>query len=126
MKARLVLVLLMFFVAMNGTTFAQGGSIVGVVDSLWSLWSMLAVPLVVLMIVAVLGLLVRAILKRYVKVPPEKALIIYGGGKTRVVSGGAKLVIPVKEDFYFLDLRAFQFDVHLQNVPNKDSVPVNS
>jgi flotillin len=122
MRKSLSLILSMFFLAIARPLFAQDGAIAQSVDSLWAL---VATPLMVLMVVAVLGLLGRALLKRYVKVPPEKALIIYGGGKTRVVSGGAKLVIPVKEDFYFLDLRAFQFDVHLQNVPNKDSVPVN-
>lgn len=108
----------LFLLALQSTSanVAQGAD---------SLWSMFATPLVILMVVAVLGLLARALVKRYVKVPPEKALIIYGGGRTRVVSGGAKLVIPIKEDFYFLDLRAFQFDVKLENVPNKDSVPVN-
>jgi len=122
MRKSLRLILSLFFLIIARPLFAQDGAIVQGVDSLWAL---VATPLMVLMVVAVLGLLGRALLKRYVKVPPEKALIIYGGGKTRVVSGGAKLVIPVKEDFYFLDLRAFQFDVHLQNVPNKDSVPVN-
>src|SRR3989338_1264669 len=122
MRKSLRLILSLFFLIIARPLFAQDGAIVQGVDSLWAL---VATPLMVLMVVAVLGLLGRALLKRYVKVPPEKALIIYGGGKTRVVSGGAKLVIPIKEDFYFLDLRAFQFDVHLQNVPNKDSVPVN-
>lgn len=122
MKKSLCLILSLFFLTMARISAAQDGKIAQGVDSVWA---MVATPLMILMVVAVLGLLGRALLKRYVKVPPEKALIIYGGGTTRVVSGGAKLVIPVKEDFYFLDLRAFQFDVHLQNVPNKDSVPVN-
>ncbi|MDP3696790.1 MAG: SPFH domain-containing protein [Candidatus Taylorbacteria bacterium] len=116
------LILSLLFLTIARPLFAQDGGIAQGADSLWA---MVATPLIILMVVAVLGLLGRALLKRYVKVPPEKALIVYGGGKTRVVSGGARLVIPVLEDFYFLDLRAFQFDVHLMNVPNKDSVPVN-
>ena len=122
MRKGLLSVLTLFGIAIASPSFAQDGVLAQGADSLWA---MVATPIMILMVIAVLGLLGRALMKRYVKVPPEKALIIYGGGKTRVVSGGAKLVIPIKEDFYFLDLRAFQFDVHLQNVPNKDSVPVN-
>lgn len=124
MRKVLTLGLFMSLLTIARTSFAQAqddGVVAGAIDSLWGV---IAVPVIILMAVAVLGLLARTALKRYVKVPPEKALIIYGGGRTRVVSGGAKLVIPVKEDFYLLDLRAFQFDVHLQNVPNRDSVPV--
>lgn len=109
----------LFFLALSQGTVEKVG---GAVDSLWSAF---ATPLIILMVVAVLGLLLRTASKRYVKVPPEKALIVYGGGKTRVVSGGAKLVVPFFEDFYMLDLRAIQFDVELKNVPNKDSVPVH-
>ncbi|MDP3963118.1 MAG: SPFH domain-containing protein [bacterium] len=94
----------------------------GTVDSVWATFS---TPLIIIFILAVIGLLVRTGVKRYVKVPPERALIIYGGGKTRVVSGGAKFVMPLMEDFYMLELEAFQFDVSLNNVPNKDNVPIN-
>jgi flotillin len=88
-------------------------------------YSILATPIMILLVVLALGALMRTLAHRYVKVPPQKALIIYGGGKTRVVSGGAKFVMPFVEDFFFLDLSLFQFPVELTNVPNKDSVPVN-
>jgi flotillin len=90
-----------------------------------TLWGAFAVPVIILLLVVVFGALARSLSKRYVKVPPQKALIIYGGGKTRVVSGGAKFVLPMIENFYFLDLALFQFDVELKNVPNKDSVPIS-
>ena len=81
------------------------------------LYSILATPIMILLVVLALGALMRTLSHRYVKVPPQKALIIYGGGKTRVVSGGAKFVMPFVEDFFFLDLSLFQFPVELSNVP---------
>lgn len=81
-------------------------------------------PIVVILVALAIGALMRGIVHRYKKVPPEKALIIYGGGKTRVVSGGAKMVMPLIEEYYFLDLSLFQFELKLANVPNKDGVPV--
>ncbi len=89
------------------------------------LWSIIATPIIILLVVAAIGGLLHTLSNRYVKVPPQKALIVYGGGKTRVVSGGAKFVMPFVENFFFLDLSLFQFNVSLENVPNKDSVPVN-
>ena len=88
-------------------------------------WDVFAVPLVIVLVVVAIGALLRTLSRRYVKVPPEQALIIYGGGRTRVMSGGAKFILPLVEDFYHLDLSLFQFDVELKEVPNKDNVPIN-
>ena len=88
-------------------------------------WDVISVPVVILLVVLALGAFIRTLARRYVKVPPEQALIIYGGGKTRVMSGGAKFILPLVEDFYHLDLSLFQFDVELKEVPNKDNVPIN-
>lgn len=86
--------------------------------------SAIQTPIIVLLVVLAIGALLRTLSHRYVKVPPEKALIIYGGAKTRVTSGGAKFITPFIESFYFLDLSLFQFEVRLERVPNKDGVPV--
>ncbi len=88
------------------------------------IWDVLSVPIMILLLVLATGALVRTLARRYVKVPPEQALIIYGGGKTRVMSGGAKFIVPLMEDFYHLDLSLFQFEVELKEVPNKDNVPI--
>ena len=100
----------------------QEGKIGVAVDSLWSAF---AVPLMIIFIVAIIGLLLRVGSKRYLKVPPEKALVIYGRGRTSVVTGGAKFILPVFYDFYWLDLQVFQFDLPLHNIPNKDGVKLS-
>lgn len=108
---------------MSVFAFQQQGP--AVAETVNSIWGVIAMPLIILILVLAIGALLRSLSRRYVKVPPQKALIVYGGGKTRVVSGGAKFVLPFVENFFFLDLGLFQFDVELRNVPNKDSVPIS-
>lgn len=97
---------------------------IGTAKTVEGLWSIMATPTIIILIVLAIGALLRTLSKRYVKVPPEQALIIFGGGKTRVMSGGAKFILPLVEDFYHLDLSLFQFEVELREVPNKDNVPI--
>ena len=77
-----------------------------------------------LVAVAVLALLLTALISRYKRVPPDQALVVFGGGRSRVVSGGATIVWPVVNECYWMDLRAFQINLHLENAPNKDRIPV--
>jgi flotillin len=72
----------------------------------------------------ILVLLIRAVANRYVKVPPEQALVVYGGGQTEVVTSGARIVWPFLQDSYPLDLRAFQVQLHLKDAPNMDRIPI--
>jgi uncharacterized membrane protein YqiK len=46
---------------------------------------------------------------RYKKVPPNKAMVVYGrrmpsGRGYRVISGGGKFIMPIVESYEFLDL----------------------
>jgi flotillin len=74
--------------------------------------------------IVILVLIIRAIAKRYLKVPPEQALIVYGGGRTEVITSGARIVWPFLQDSYSLDLRAFQVQLHLKDAPNMDRIPI--
>jgi flotillin len=69
------------------------------------------------------GAIFKVLAHRYVKVPPEKALIIYGGGQTQIVTGGAKWVVPFVRDFYELDLTNFDVPLEMTDVPNADRIP---
>ena len=80
--------------------------------------------LMVLFGVVILAIVLRAITSRYVRIPPEQALVVFGGGKTEVVTGGARIVWPILQDSYALDLRAFQVQLHLKDAPNMDRIPI--
>ncbi|HYL99075.1 MAG TPA: SPFH domain-containing protein, partial [Blastocatellia bacterium] len=79
----------------------------------------------VVIAVVILVLVVRAIASVYQKVPPEKALVIYGAGATRVISGGSSFVWPFINQSYEMNLTINQVEIELDKVPNKDKVPVN-
>jgi len=74
--------------------------------------------------VVILVLILRAITSRYIRIPPEQALVVYGGGKSEVVTSGARIVWPFLQDSYPLDLRAFQVQLHLKDAPNMDRIPI--
>ncbi|HQR37423.1 MAG TPA: SPFH domain-containing protein [Blastocatellia bacterium] len=81
--------------------------------------------LMIVFAVVIIVLMLSGILSRYKKIPPDKALILYGGGDFRALTGGAVIVWPVINEAYELDLRAFQLELDLLNAPNKDRIPIN-
>jgi len=74
--------------------------------------------------VVILAIILRAISTRYVRIPPEQALVVFGGGRTEVVTSGARIIWPVLQDSYSLDLRAFQVQLNLKDAPNMDRIPI--
>src|SRR5690606_6564376 len=58
----------------------------------------------VLLIMVVIGTMYR-------RVSPNRALIVYGAGGTRIVTGGGKLVWPLFQSYQELSLELMSFDV---------------
>jgi len=98
----------------------------------------LAIPIVVLVIILSLAAVLVAFLKNYIKVPPEKAAVIYGRKQKvtgpdgserergfRLVRGGAALVLPFFEKASWLDLGLMTIQLKVTNVPSKEGVQVN-
>ncbi|UCF08905.1 MAG: flotillin family protein [Thermoplasmata archaeon] len=60
--------------------------------------------------------------KRYKKVPPNKAMVVFGKKQMRtrkgylIITGGAKFIIPFLEDFTFMPLDARSLRIALNNV----------
>lgn len=80
-------------------------------------------------VVLISGLLVLAMMAmfgvfamRYKKVPPDKAMVVYGKrqkGTTkgyRVISGGAKFIVPILESYEFLPLDVRTLDVVVNEI----------
>jgi flotillin len=63
--------------------------------------------------------------RNFIKVPPNKALVVYGAGKQEVISGGSKLIIPLLHSYSFMETSTFQLESRVDNVPSGDKVPVN-
>lgn len=82
-------------------------------------------PAVILIVIIASALAFMGFAKRYVKVPPEKALVLSGRGGTLITTGGAKLVLPVLYEHYYLDLTAFEFPVDLKGVQDSNRVEIS-
>jgi len=98
-------------------------------------WLILAAILVTVAIILVIVTIVR----RYVRVPPDQALIVYGRrskqvdptqpGRTssqgfRIVKGGGTFVLPVFESIKFLSLETNTIEIRVPEVITKEGVPL--
>ena len=83
------------------------------------------IVLMIVFAVVIVAFTISGILSRYRRIPPDKALILYGGGEFRALTGGAVIVWPILNEAYEIDLRAFQLELDLKGAPNVDRIPIN-
>lgn len=65
---------------------------------------------------------------RYKRCPSDKILVIYGktgGGSAKCLAGGAAFVIPIIQDYEYLDLSPISIDVDLKGALSKQNIRVN-
>ncbi|MCK5310216.1 MAG: flotillin family protein [Thermoplasmata archaeon] len=70
----------------------------------------------------IIALLIYA--SRYKKVPPNKAMVVYGrrtadGLGYMVITGGGTFVVPIIEKYEFMDMGPYSIDLELNNLPTK-------
>jgi flotillin len=80
--------------------------------------------------IAVLVLFViMFLISRYKRCPSDKILVIYGrtsgGTSAKCIAGGAAFVIPVLQDYEFLDLTPISIDVDLRGALSRQNIRVN-
>ncbi len=66
---------------------------------------------------------------RYKRCPSDKILVIYGktgGGSAKCIHGGAAFIMPVFQDYRFLDLKPMSIDVNLQDALSKQNIRVST
>src|SRR5271170_2182221 len=68
-------------------------------------------------------------LTRYKRCPSDRVLIIYGlvgeGRSARCLHGGAAFILPIVQDYQFLDLRPMSIDIQLNNALSKQNIRVS-
>jgi flotillin len=68
-------------------------------------------------------------LTRYKRCPSDRVLVIYGrvgeGRSARCMHGGAAFILPIVQDYQFLDLRPMSIDIQLNNALSKQNIRVS-
>ena len=92
----------------NGTGFGQ-------IEGFWA-------PLIIAIIALVIFLVLAIYASRYKKVPPDKAMVVYGR-RTRegrvgyqVITGGGKFIVPIVEAYEYIPLDVRTLDVVVQEI----------
>ena len=75
-------------------------------------------------VVLVVVLVILCILLTWKKVPSDKAAIITGIGKAKVVTGGGTIVIPVLQRIDYITLENINFEVVMRGSLTSDAVPI--
>lgn len=86
----------------------------------------------ILTYLGILGFLLIASLfifiSRYKRCPSDKILVIYGKtgqGSARCIAGGAAFVIPIVQDYQYLNLSPISIDIDLRGALSKQNIRVN-
>jgi len=68
-------------------------------------------------------------LTRYKRCPSDRVLVVYGrvgeGRSARCMHGGAAFILPIIQDYQFLDLRPMSIDIQLNNALSKQNIRVS-
>ncbi|MBC8570015.1 flotillin family protein [Zongyangia hominis] len=77
-------------------------------------------------VVGALLIVLIAIFSTWKKVPADKAAIVTGLGKAKVITGGGVVVIPVLQRIDYITLENISFDVNMQGTLTADAVPIQA
>jgi flotillin len=88
--------------------------------------------LIIALVIVVFGTIIT-FLSRYKRCPPDKIMVIYGkvGAGTagrrsaRCIHGGASFIVPVVQDFQFLDLTPITMDIDLRGALSQQNIRIN-
>src|SRR5947209_7037149 len=98
------------------TLFAQSGEVP------WPLVAAVAAGVVLFSFVVLL-------VNRYKRCPSNRVLVIYGktggGNAAKCIHGGAAFVVPLIQDFAYLDLDPIQIEVPLKGALSMENIRVN-
>ena len=86
--------------------------------------------LVILFGLLFLIIIIVTVIKSYKRCPSDKILVVYGkvGGSSRTakcIHGGSAFIIPIIQDYEYLDLSPIPIEVGLENALSRQNIRVN-
>ncbi len=86
-------------------------------------------PMLLIFVALFIVLTLIILIKRYKRCPSDRILVVYGkvgGGKSaKCIHGGAAFIVPVIQDYEYLDLTPISIEVNLINALSKQNIRVN-
>src|SRR6478752_7390019 len=89
-----------------------------------------ALGLTLVLVVIVLFTMILLVLKQYKRCPSNRVLVIYGGrlgksGAAKTIHGGSAFVMPLIQDYAYLNLEPIQIEVPLRGALSAENIRVN-
>lgn len=89
----------------------------------------LGLPIALIFGVLFIFLFLIILIRRYKRCPSDRILVVYGkvggGQSAKCIHGGAAFILPVIQDYEFLDLTPISIEVNLINALSKQNIRVN-
>lgn len=89
----------------------------------------LGLPMALITGVLFIFLFLIVLIRRYKRCPSDRILVVYGkvggGQSAKCIHGGAAFILPVIQDYEFLDLTPISIEVNLVNALSKQNIRVN-
>ena len=86
-------------------------------------------PIAIIFAILVIFVFFIVLIKRYKRCPSDRILVVYGkvggGQSAKCIHGGAAFIMPVIQDYEFLDLTPISIEVNLVNALSKQNIRVN-
>ncbi|MCB1213856.1 MAG: flotillin family protein [Deltaproteobacteria bacterium] len=95
---------------------------------------MFSFPILIAVVVLFIFTLIYALFKRYRRCPSDRILVVYGkvgkgsegaGRSAKCIHGGAAFIIPIIQDYQYLDLTPLSIEVNLTNALSKQNIRVD-
>ncbi|SFN44843.1 flotillin [Bizionia echini] len=89
----------------------------------------LGFPIAIVAAILFVFVFLIVLIRRYKRCPSDRILVVYGkvggGQSAKCIHGGAAFIIPVIQDYEFLDLTPISIEVNLVNALSKQNIRVN-
>ncbi|PWK20483.1 flotillin family protein [Xanthomarina spongicola] len=89
----------------------------------------LGFPIAIIAAILFIFLFFIVLVRRYKRCPSDRILVVYGkvggGQSAKCIHGGAAFILPVIQDYQFLDLTPISIEVNLVNALSKQNIRVN-
>ncbi|GAL78476.1 inner membrane protein YqiK [Algibacter lectus] len=89
----------------------------------------MGLPIAVIAAILFVFLFFIVLVRRYKRCPSDRILVVYGkvggGQSAKCIHGGAAFIVPVIQDYEFLDLTPISIEVNLVNALSKQNIRVN-